>query len=220
MRRAARPAGEHGFTLLETLVALAVLGAVLSTAFAVIGGGLRAAHRDEERMLVALMAQNLLARTRLDLVPDDGVLTGTVEGGLRWRIESEPYRLPPPAVPKNAATADADRPTREEKARALSERLDDGLDARDGARRGSGFERDDPPFGGEEDDAADGSRRLGEPEAKDRDAQGRFGARRSERQERREVRLRRVRVTVEKGQESFVLTGLAMEPPRERRPLR
>ena len=39
--------GKDGFTLLETLVALAILGVVMSTVYGVIGSGLRSAHRDE-----------------------------------------------------------------------------------------------------------------------------------------------------------------------------
>ena len=49
MRRRGR--AEAGFTLLETLVALAILGVVMSSVYAVIGSGLRSAHRDEDHRL-------------------------------------------------------------------------------------------------------------------------------------------------------------------------
>ena len=92
--------GDDGFTLLETLVALAILGVVMSTVYGVIGSGLRSAHRDEDRLLLGLVAQNLLVRSRLDLDPAGGSLSGDIGGGLRWRIESEPYEVPEDILPE------------------------------------------------------------------------------------------------------------------------
>ncbi len=92
--------GDGGFTLLETLVALAILGVVMSTVYAVIGSGLRIAHRDEDRLLLAMVAQNLLARSHYDLNPSAGALSGDIGGGLRWRIESEPYAVPQDILPE------------------------------------------------------------------------------------------------------------------------
>ena len=62
-------AAAAGFTLLETLVALAILGIVLTAVYGVFGSGLRTAQRDEDRLLLALVARNLLARSALDLYP-------------------------------------------------------------------------------------------------------------------------------------------------------
>ncbi len=91
---------EAGFTLLETLVALAILGVVMSTVYGLIGSGLRSAHRDEDRLLLGLVAQNLLARSQLDLDPAGGTLSGDIGGGLRWRIESQPYQVPEDILPE------------------------------------------------------------------------------------------------------------------------
>ena len=85
-------------------MALAILGIVLTTVFGVIGSGLRAAHRDEDRLLLGLVAQNLLARSRLDLTTADGPRSGDIGGGLRWRIESEPYVLPEDILPASRRT--------------------------------------------------------------------------------------------------------------------
>jgi type II secretion system protein I len=191
------PAGAAGFTLLETLVALALLGIVLTTVFGLIGSGLRAAHRDEDRLLLALVAQNLLARSRLDLTPTgDGPLSGDIGGGLRWRIDSQPYEPPENILPE----APPPQP-------GLSRLGEDGPDEEIGAsamaeREGAGFGRDAGAEAGAESDATDGD--LAGPGERERE------------QEREQVRLRLVRVTVEKGEQRFELTSLAAEPRRER----
>jgi type II secretion system protein I len=187
-------AGTAGFTLLETLVALALLGIVLTTVFGLIGSGLRAAHRDEDRLLLALVAQNLLARSRLDLTPTgDGALSGDIGGGLRWQIESRPYQLPERILPEPP-------PPQPGLSRLDEGRQDEEIGSPSMAERGdSGFSRD----GGTEADATGGERAgPGEREGE---------------QERERVRLRLVRVTVEKGEEHFELTSLAAEPGRDDR---
>jgi type II secretion system protein I len=190
-------AGAAGFTLLETLVALALLGIVLTTVFGVIGSGLRAAHRDEDRLLLALVAQNLLVRSRLDLTPaGDGPLSGDIGGGLRWRIESQPYELPEDILPK----APPPQP-------GLSRLDEDGQDEEIGSS--SMARQEDSGFGRVAGD---------EEEAESTDGDQATPGEREREQEREQVRLRLVRVTVEKGQQRFELTSLAAEPRRERRP--
>jgi type II secretion system protein I len=181
--------GDAGFTLIETLVALAIVGIVLSTGYGVFGSGLRAASRDEDRLLLALVAQNLLARSRFDYFPAAGALTGDIGGGLRWRIEGEPYPLPENLLPELPAS--------------VSEA--DGLGRQAGeAGRESGFDR---RTGAEEDsggsEAEAGGTTLGD-------------TREQEREEREPVRLRLIRVTVEKGAERYALAGLVTEPRADR----
>jgi general secretion pathway protein I len=186
------PAGAAGFTLLETLVALALLGIVLTTVFGLIGSGLRAAHRDEDRLLLALVAQNLLARSRLDLTPTgDGPLSGDIGGGLRWRIENQPYELPENILPE----APPPQP-------GLS-RLDEGEERGEGIGSPSMTRQEDSGFGrdaGQEEEAETGALDGGQASPGERER----------------VRLRLVRVTVEKGEQRFELTSLAAEPRRER----
>ncbi len=188
---------EAGFTLLETLVALAILGIVMSTVYAVIGSGLRTAHRDEDRLLLGLVAQNLLARSHYDLNPRDGALSGDIGGGLRWRIESEPYEVPegllpepPPAFDEPALSPSGQEESADTGGGGLGERAagEGGLsDPAPGDRSESGP-------GTSEDAAADG--RAGEPAPP-----------------RAPLRLRLVRVSVEKGDQRYQLSTLAMEPP-------
>jgi type II secretion system protein I len=185
-----------GFTLLETLVALAILGVVLTTVFGIIGGGLRAAHRDEDRLLLALVAQNLLARSRLDLAPTEGPLSGDIGGGLRWWIEAEPYEPPEGILPE--------APSARERESGLSPSGDEEGEADEGLTSGLASEPRDPNLGGGATDAEEAGGGFGSAGQRERE------------QQRERVRLRLVRVTVEKGGQRFDLTSLAAEPRRER----
>lgn len=202
---------QHGFTLIETLVALAILGIVLTTVFGVFGNGLRGAHRDEDRLLLALVAQNLLARSRLDYRPTGAPLSGDIGGGLRWRIESEPYTLPEGLLPEAPEEPDL-LPDDEGAAEAAGEpaaRRDAPAGGgstlgQDTARRSLAEEQAEGSEMGEPTAAADGADEPGTPATPGDEA------------EREPVRLRLVKITVEKGSERFELSSLATEPRRER----
>lgn len=60
-----RDAGERGFTLLETLVALVVLGIVLTSLFRLAGGTLVQYTGREARLLMAITAESALNAERL-----------------------------------------------------------------------------------------------------------------------------------------------------------
>ena len=218
--------GSAGFTLLEALVALAILGVVMATVFGVIGSGLRSAHRDEDRLLLGLVAQNLLARSRLDLNPATGALSGDIGGGLRWRIESEPYVLPDDILPE--ALTEQDRPSL-----PPPEDTDDGNSDEPVASSGFGTrdafaaEPDRAGFGSASATAAAAAPERAERPGENREADAAITGDASEPRgdgqrtsEREPLRLRLVKVTVEKSSERFELTGLALEPRRERSPSR
>jgi type II secretion system protein I len=204
MSRDVRP--NAGFTLLEALVALAILGVVLSTVFGIFGRGLQSARRDEDQLLLALVAQNLLARSRLDLFPAEDAITGDIGGGLRWRIEGEPYPLPENLLPEAPAAEESFSSLGQDEAggdeegtggdrpfgQAMAERAESGSFA-DGSAA-SGFDRETETEPGQED-----AQEVGEPT-----------------RPREKVRLRLIRVIVEKGGERFELAGLAPEPRDDR----
>ena len=195
-------ARDGGFTLIETLVALAIVGMVLTTVYGVFGSGLRAASRDEDRLLLALVAQNLMARSHFDLFPAEGALTGDIGGGLRWRIEGEPYALPEGLLPE-APAAEAD---------------DDafGADRDDAGRGDTGFRRD----AGADDAAGSDARSGDDPAGLGEEPSLAEEAEADQQQEREPVRLRLVQVTVEKGAERYQLGGLVLEPRSDRDRLR
>jgi prepilin-type N-terminal cleavage/methylation domain-containing protein len=224
-----------GFTLIETLVAFVVLSIVLSTVYGIMGGGLRQAKRDEDRLLLAAVAENLLVRARLDLFPARGPISGEIAGGVRWTITSTPYVLPVPPTP--------DEPDRREPFGGSDG--DGGSFGRGGDEDSSSFGRDSAggsSFGNDDDEAfgrqgrdmsaerdtgerpAFGDEDLsreedsGGQEARD-SGDGGVGDEARER-ERQPLRLRVLTVVVVRGEERFALESLAPVPQERERGLR
>lgn len=126
-----------GFTLLEVLVALAVLGSVLATVFGVFSTGLRSISEGDERLTLALIAESLLNRADLDLTRSEMEVTGVMPDGVRWRVSKRPYQ---------AAQARQGLVIEEQPRRAPRE--EDLLPPEDGERRREAGEgREEPGFG-------------------------------------------------------------------------
>lgn len=83
--------GEGGFTLIEALVALAIIAAVLSSIGAVIGTTVKGTRTIDQRLALAGAAETLFAtlpeRAALKLGRQAGETAGH-----RWRIEVAPLR--------------------------------------------------------------------------------------------------------------------------------
>ena len=81
------PRGTAGFTLIEVLVAIAVLAVVLGAIGAVVGNTVRAIRSVDRRLPLLETAQSLIASlpTRDALQP--GTQSGT-SGEFRWRIDA------------------------------------------------------------------------------------------------------------------------------------
>lgn len=83
--------GSEGFTLLEVLVALTILGMSFATLLAIFSQAL-ASERNRDRAFAArTLAQSLMAQTLAAQSVDEGTLAGHTDDGLSWQVRIEPY---------------------------------------------------------------------------------------------------------------------------------
>ena len=80
-----------GFTLIEVLVALAILAITFGFAFRALSGGFDRLDRDRKSADALLLAQSTLARVGHDIALQDGAVDGHTKDGFAWRIETAPY---------------------------------------------------------------------------------------------------------------------------------
>jgi general secretion pathway protein I len=101
-RSDARPRrGNAGFTLIEVLVAIAVLAVVLGAIGAVVGNTVRTIRSVDRRLPLLETAQSLIASLPARDALQPGTQTGT-SGEFRWRIDAVLLNR---NVPDNAAAA-------------------------------------------------------------------------------------------------------------------
>jgi general secretion pathway protein I len=81
-----------GFSLLEMVVAMAILSLALGALYQGASGASRNVRSDEKYAYGVELAQSLLAMNAQ--VPEQGVRqSGETEGGFRWRVETRPVEL-------------------------------------------------------------------------------------------------------------------------------
>ncbi len=95
------PRGSSGFTLIEVLVAIAVLAVVLGAIGAVVGNTVRAIRSVDRRLPLLETAQSLIASLPARDALQPGTQSGT-SGDFRWRIDAVLLNR---NVPDNAAAA-------------------------------------------------------------------------------------------------------------------
>jgi general secretion pathway protein I len=93
--------GEEGFTLIEALVALAIIAAVLSTIGSVIGTTVRGTRTIDQRLSLIGAAETLLAALPARNLLKPGRQSGELSGH-RWRIDVAPLNLAPEDVPQTS----------------------------------------------------------------------------------------------------------------------
>jgi general secretion pathway protein I len=88
-----------GFTLIEVLVALAVLAITFGFAFRALSGGFDWLDHSERNRTGLLLAETMLARVGHDIALQDGQKTGRTADGFSWTLATTPYgdvsNLPP-----------------------------------------------------------------------------------------------------------------------------
>jgi len=80
-----------GFTLIEVLVALAILAIAFGFAFRALSGGFDRLDRDQKSADALLLAQSTLARVGHDIALQDSAVAGRTKDDFSWRIETGPY---------------------------------------------------------------------------------------------------------------------------------
>ena len=91
--------GTRGFTLIEALVALAIIAAVLSSIGAVIGTTVKGTRSIDQRLALTGAAETLLAALPARNLLQPGRQTGELAGH-RWRIDVAPLNLAAREVPE------------------------------------------------------------------------------------------------------------------------
>lgn len=89
------PRGERGYTLIEVIVAFAVLALALTLLLGILTGATRQVRWADEAGRAALHAQSLLDQTGVGEALQPGHEEGEFEEGrYRWSLAVEPYRDP------------------------------------------------------------------------------------------------------------------------------
>jgi general secretion pathway protein I len=84
--------GEKGFTLIEALVALAIIAAVLSSIGAVIGTTVKGTRSIDQRLALTGAAETLMAALPARNLLKPGRQSGELAGH-RWRIDVAPLNM-------------------------------------------------------------------------------------------------------------------------------
>jgi len=108
--------GERGFTLLEVLVALAILGVSLAAVYQAFGTGLRNDHQARLYEEAVALAETRMAQVGTELPATAGRWSGE-EGDLRWTLlvqpaEDEPLQVQPSLLRLMAVTVEVSWPQR------------------------------------------------------------------------------------------------------------
>jgi general secretion pathway protein I len=93
--------GERGFTLIEALVALAIIAAVLSSISAVIATTVKGSRSIDQRLALTGAAETLLAALPDRKLLKPGRQSGEVAGH-RWRIDVAPLSAAVQAAPQTS----------------------------------------------------------------------------------------------------------------------
>lgn len=92
-----RKGRRRGFTLIEVVVAFAILALALGVFLRVFSGGLGNARISEDYTMATLLAQSKLAAVGIEEPLTEGEAEGRIDGRFRWRIVVRPWAEDPPA---------------------------------------------------------------------------------------------------------------------------
>ncbi|MBN2053733.1 type II secretion system protein [bacterium] len=86
----------NGFTLLEIMVAITILGISLGVIMEIFSNGLKAAHKNKDLNTAMLLAQSKMEELMMEREVVEGTDSGVFEGmdGYRWEMEVVPWEYP------------------------------------------------------------------------------------------------------------------------------
>lgn len=100
MRRTGSRSRSGGFTLLEVIIAFALLALALTLLLGSLSGGARQIRHADHASRAALHAQSLLAQVGVGEILQPGRSEGTFSGDdYRWTLQVSPYRDPANPAP-------------------------------------------------------------------------------------------------------------------------
>lgn len=82
-----------GYTLIEVIIAFAILALTLSAVFEVFSTGLRAASDADAYSTATFIAQSRLATLATDEALSVGETSGDLDGGFKWHASVAPYTI-------------------------------------------------------------------------------------------------------------------------------
>lgn len=82
----------QGFTLIEVLVALAIVALALTALLQVFGGGLRAVSVSERYLMATMLARSVLDDFGTEIPAVAGEWSGDIADGYRWTARAAPSR--------------------------------------------------------------------------------------------------------------------------------
>ncbi len=83
-----RRTNEHGFTLVEVLVAFAILSVTLTLIFRAFSLGTHGAQVSQQQLALVALAEAKLAGVGIESRLTPGNLAGNTASGMQWRIEA------------------------------------------------------------------------------------------------------------------------------------
>ncbi|MGO4389325.1 hypothetical protein AB4Y85_17495 [Microvirga sp. 2YAF29] len=83
---------QSGFTVLEALIALAILTGVTASVLSLLGAMRAAQARSHAKLIAMIEARSLLDRLGRDIPLQAGISNGALANGRRWSLRIEAYR--------------------------------------------------------------------------------------------------------------------------------